>query len=236
MMKKLVATLFLVTGLMQAVQAESDTNGNTAPASNPPAATPAPAAEAKESGGRERLNQFFTSVNTMQAGFVQEVYDDKGKLKQNSKGTVYLQRPGKFRWEYAAPDSHQIVADGKNVWVYDVELDQVTVKPMTQALSAAPVGMLLNKQPMEKQFKVEPMEAENSKLEWFRLTPYKRDSDFTTMDLGVSGQGIQEMVLGDKFGQQTYIHFQGMKLDGAIDGTRFNFTPPAGVDVIGKPS
>lgn len=221
-MKKLLVTVFLVAGLMQAVQAESDTNPATG--------------QVSAADGRARLNQFFTSTNSMQAGFVQEVYDDKAKLKQKSKGTVYLLRPGKFRWEYTAPDSHQIVADGKNVWIYDIELDQVTVKPMTQALSAAPVGMLLNKQPVEQQFAVEPMEAENSKLSWFRLKPHKKDSDFTTMDLGLSDQGIQEMVLGDKFGQQTYIHFQGMKLDPSIDVNRFKFTPPAGVDVIGKPS
>lgn len=231
MMKKLVATVFLVAGLMQGVQAESD----TAPATGS-GSTGGQAAATTTTDGRARLNQFFTTVNSMQSGFVQEVYDDKGKLKQNSKGTVYLSRPGKFRWEYAAPESHQIVADGKNVWVYDVELDQVTVKPMTQALSAAPVGMLLNKQPVEQQFAVEPMDAENSKLSWFRLKPHKKDSDFTTMDLGMSDQGIQEMVLGDKFGQQTYIHFQGMKLDVNMDAARFKFTPPAGVDVIGKPS
>lgn len=225
MMKKLLVTVFLLAGLIQVVQAESDTTPTTGGQ-----------ASATSADGRARLNQFFTTVNSMQAGFVQEVYDDKGKLKQNSKGTVYLLRPGRFRWEYAAPDSHQIVADGKNVWVYDVELDQVTVKPMTQALSAAPVGMLLNRQPVEQQFAVEPMEAENSKLAWFRLKPHKKDSDFTTMDLGLSEQGVQEMVLGDKFGQQTYIHFQGMKLDPSIDANRFKFTPPAGVDVIGKPS
>lgn len=209
MMKTLLASAVLALGFVQTVQAE---------------------------GGRERLNEFFTKVSSMQSMFVQEVYDDKGQLKQNSRGTVYLLRPGRFRWEYAAPESHQIVADGKNVWVYDVELDQVTVKPMTQALSAAPVGMLLNKQPVEQQFAIEDMEAENSKLEWFRLKPHKKDSDFTVMDLGVSEQGIQEMVLEDKFGQQTYIHFQGMKLDPTIDNSRFQFTPPAGVDVIGKPS
>ena len=107
----------------------------------------------------------------MQSGFTQQVVDDKGKVRQSSSGTVFLSRPGKFRWEYAAPDKHQIVADGKNVWVYDVELDQVTVKPMKQALSAAPVGLLLQKQAAEKQFAVAEMEADGSNLEWFRLTP-----------------------------------------------------------------
>ncbi len=187
-------------------------------------------------GGRQRLNEFFTTVNTMQAGFIQEVFDQHSVLKQKSRGTVFLQRPGRFRWEYAAPDSHQIVADGKNVWVYDVELDQVTVKPMTQALSAAPVGMLLSKQPVERQFVVQEMQADGSSLEWFRLTPHKRDSDFTVMDLGISQKGIQEMVLEDKFGQQTYIHFQGMRLNIPMAPQRFRFTPPANADVIGQPS
>lgn len=187
-------------------------------------------------GGRQKLNEFFTQVNTMQSGFIQEVFDDKGKLKQKSRGVVFLQRPGRFRWQYAEPDQHVIVADGKNVWVHDVELDQVTVKPTSRALSAAPVGMLLNKQPVEVQFQVQEMQAEGSNLEWFHLIPHKKDSDFTSMDLGVGTTGIQEMVLEDKFGQQTYIHFQGMKLNMPADPNRFKFTPPANADVIGQPS
>lgn len=187
-------------------------------------------------GGREKLNEFFTQVDTMQAAFTQQVIDDKGALRQSSSGNVFLSRPGKFRWEYAAPDKHEIVADGKNVWVYDVELDQVTVKPMDKALSSAPVGMLTEKQPVDKQFSVEEMEADNSKLEWFRLTPKKKDSDFTTMDLGISDTGVEEMILGDKFGQQTYIKFEGLRTNIDIDKGRFSFTPPKGVDVVGKPS
>lgn len=187
-------------------------------------------------GGREKLDEFFTQVNTMQSAFTQQVIDDKGALRQASSGNVYLSRPGKFRWEYAAPDKHEIVADGKNVWVYDVELDQVTVKPMSQALAAAPVGMLTQKQPVDKQFNVQEMEADGSKLEWFRLTPKKQDSDFTTMDLGISSTGVEEMILGDKFGQQTYIKFEGLRTDVDIDKSRFSFTPPKGADVIGKPS
>ncbi|MGB3918577.1 MAG: outer membrane lipoprotein chaperone LolA [Thiothrix litoralis] len=187
-------------------------------------------------GGREKLDEFFTKVTTMQSAFTQQVVDDKGALRQSSSGNVFLSRPGKFRWEYAAPDKHEIVADGKNVWIYDVELDQVTVKPMTQALSSAPVGMLTQKQPVEKQFNVQEMEAEGSALEWFRLTPKKKDSDFTSMDLGISATGVEEMILGDKFGQQTYIKFQGLRTDINIDASRFNFTPPKGADVIGKAS
>ncbi|UOG91051.1 MAG: outer membrane lipoprotein chaperone LolA [Candidatus Thiothrix sulfatifontis] len=187
-------------------------------------------------GGREKLDDFFTKIDTMQSAFTQQVIDEKGVVRQSSSGNVFLSRPGKFRWEYAAPDKHEIVADGKNVWIYDVELDQVTVKPMTQALSSAPVGMLTQKQAVDKQFNVQEMEAEGSTLEWFRLTPKKQDSDFTSMDLGISATGVEEMILGDKFGQQTYIKFQGLRTDVDIDKSRFSFTPPKGADVIGKAS
>lgn len=187
-------------------------------------------------GGRQKLDEFFAGVDTMQSAFTQQVIDDKGKVRQSSSGNVYLSRPGKFRWEYAAPDKHQIVADGKNVWVYDVELDQVTVKPMKQALSAAPVGLLTQKQKVEQQFNVEDMDADGSNLEWFRLTPHKKDSDFTSMDLGVSAAGVEEMILNDKFGQMTYIKFQGLRTNVDIDTGNFTFTPPKGVDVIGKAS
>ncbi len=187
-------------------------------------------------GGREKLNEFFTQVDTMQASFTQQVVDDKEKVRQSSSGTVFLSRPGKFRWEYTSPNKNQIVSDGKNVWVYDIDLDQVTVKPVKQALSAAPVGLLLQKQPAEKQFAVDEMEADGSNLEWFRLTPHKKDSDFTNMDLGISDNGIQEMILNDKFGQKTYIKFSGMNTNGGIDDSKFSFTPPKGADVIGNPS
>lgn len=186
-------------------------------------------------GDRAKLNEFFTQVNTMQAQFNQEVFDDKGKLRQKSTGSVFLSRPGRFSWEYRAPEPHRIVADGKNVWVHDVELDQVTVKPMSQALSAAPVGLLLNKQPVEQQFRVTDLEPSGG-MEWFNLVPHRRDSDFTAMDLGVTDRGIQEMILRDKFGQETKIRFSGMSINPNIPANRFQFTPPAGVDVIGKPN
>ncbi|HPE61679.1 MAG: outer membrane lipoprotein chaperone LolA [Thiothrix sp.] len=208
-MKKILAGLILALGLVQAASAET---------------------------ARDRLNTFFTNVNTMQSSFIQEVFDEQGNLKQSSRGTVFLVRPGRFRWEYAQPEAHKIVSDGKDVYVYDVELEQVTIKPMRQSLSSAPVAMLLNKQPVDSQFRVQEMQTEDSSLSWFHLVPHRRDSDFTSMDLGISDRGIQEMVLNDKFGQQTYVHFHGMQLDINIDPNRFRFTPPQGVDVIGKPS
>ena len=178
-----------------------------------------------------RLNDFFTKVTTMQANFTQEIRDDKGKLRQTSHGKVALHRPGRFRWEYTNPDKHLIVADGGSVWIYDEDLDQVTVKSMKSTLASAPVGLLLNKQPVNKQFQVQQMKS-NGRLDWFHLVPHKKDSDFISMDVGIDQNGIQEMVLQDKFGQETSIHMSNVKLDPKVNDQLFKFKPPAGADII----
>lgn len=188
-------------------------------------------AHSAEDDARVRLDNFFTKVTTMQANFVQEIRDEKGKFRQKSTGKMYLQRPGRFRWEYTKPDKHLIVSDGGSVWIYDEDLDQVTVKSMKSTLASAPVGLLLNKQPVNQQFQVTPMKS-TGRLDWFHLIPHKKDSDFTSMDIAIDKKGIQEMVLQDKFGQETVIHMNTVKIDPKINAQQFRFTPPAGADII----
>jgi outer membrane lipoprotein carrier protein len=188
-------------------------------------------AHSAEGDARERLDNFFTKVTTMQANFVQEIRDEKGKFRQKSMGKMYLQRPGRFRWEYTKPDKHLIVSDGGSVWIYDEDLDQVTVKSIKQTLASAPVGLLLSKQPVNQQFQVTPMKS-TGRLDWFHLIPHKKDSDFTSMDIAIDQKGIQEMVLQDKFGQETLIHMNTVKIDPKINAKKFRFTPPAGADII----
>jgi len=188
-------------------------------------------AQSAESDARVRLDDFFTKVTTMQANFVQEIRDEKGKFRQKSMGKMYLQRPGRFRWEYTKPDKHLIVSDGGSVWIYDEDLDQVTVKSMKSTLASAPVGLLLNKQPVNQQFQVTAMKS-TGRLDWFHLIPHKKDSDFTSMDIAIDQKGIQEMILQDKFGQETAIHMNTVKIDPKINAQQFRFTPPAGADII----
>lgn len=184
------------------------------------------------SDAMQRLNQFFTTVTTMQSSFSQEVRDENGRLRQKSTGTVALYRPGRFRWEYTSPDRHVIVANGAKVWIYDEELDQVTIKPMQQTLASSPVGLLLNKQAVQKQFQVTEIMSDG-RLDWFHMIPHKKDSDFISMDMGINKTGIQEMILKDKFGQETRIRLSNIKLESQIDPSQFQFVPPPGVDIIG---
>jgi len=191
-------------------------------------------ATAATDDARVRLNNFFTKVTTLKGSFTQQVFDKKGKRIQQAAGQIYLNRPGKFRWVYATPDPQEIIADGKNLWIYDKDLEQVTVKPMTAAMSSAPVAILTRKTIPDSQFKVTKMDMNVGGLDWFDLKPHRKSRDFKSMQLGMDAKGIRKMIMLDQLGQKTVINLN-VKNNAPVNGSNFYFKPPAGVDVIGKP-
>lgn len=183
---------------------------------------------------RKQLNNFFTKVTSLQGSFSQQVISKKGKVIQNSKGLLYLYRPGKFRWVYKTPDPQVIVGDGKNVWLYDEDLEQVTIKRMTKSMSGAPIAILTRKQSPDVQFVVQEITTHVGGFNWFRLTPRRKTNDFNLIEVGMDKNGsIRQMNMFDKLGQKTIIRLN-MRSNVPISGKIFSFTPPAGVDVIGK--
>ncbi|HIO92483.1 MAG TPA: outer membrane lipoprotein chaperone LolA [Leucothrix mucor] len=191
-------------------------------------------ATAATDDARQRLNNFFTKVNTIKGSFTQQVFDKKGKRIQQATGQIYLNRPGKFRWVYATPDPQEIIADGKNIWIYDKDLEQVTVKPMTAAMSSAPIAILTRKTIPDSQFKVTKMDMTIEGLDWFDLKPHRKSRDFKSMQLGLDKNGIRKMIMFDQLGQKTVINLN-VRNNAPISGNRFIFRPPANVDVIGTP-
>lgn len=187
------------------------------------------------SDARAKLNNFFTKVSTIQGSFVQEVYNKQGALKQTARGNFFLSRPGKFRWIYQTPDQQEIISDGRNFWIYDKELDQVTVKAVNQALSSTPVALLMQRTVPDSQFKVEEMKQKANGWDWFYLTPHRKNAEFQAISLGFDNAGnIRQMVMYDHIGQETAMTFSA-RSNVAIDQNRFRFVPPAHVDVVGKP-
>ena len=183
---------------------------------------------------RQRLDKFFTQVNTMQGSFTQQVFNKKGRRTQNAAGLLYVSRPGKFRWNYRSPDPQEIVGDGRNMWVWDKDLEQVTVKPMTRAVSATPVAILMRKEKPGVRFHVQYMRPQGS-LDWFRLVPRRASRDFKQIQLAVdNGSNIRQMIMLDQLGQKTRI-FLNTRSNQNISPSQFRFRPPAGVDVIGTP-
>ncbi len=191
-------------------------------------------ASAAQDQARQQLNNFFTRVTSLQGSFKQQVISKNGKVIQNSTGLLYLYRPGKFRWVYKTPDPQVIVGDGKNVWLYDQDLEQVTIKPMAKSMSGTPIAILTRKQSPDAQFVVQEITTHVGGFNWFRLTPRRKSNDFRLLEIGLDKNGsVRQMNMFDKLGQKTIVHLN-TRSNVPINGKTFSFTPPAGVDVIGK--
>ncbi|HEX7026707.1 MAG TPA: outer membrane lipoprotein chaperone LolA [Gammaproteobacteria bacterium] len=182
--------------------------------------------------GLEKLQKFTNELRSMKADFTQTLFDDKMSPVEIAKGKVMLLKPGKFRWDYTAPYEQHIIADGEKLWLYDPELEQVTVKNMSEALGAAPIALLTSEQKLEDQFKI--IELGNiGGREMLQLEAKVKDTDYGLMLLALGDKGLEVMELKDKLGQVTRIEFHDTKFNVKIDPAKFNFTPPKGVDVIG---
>ncbi len=192
-------------------------------------------ASVQAESGTQRLNHFMQNVQTLDTAFTQEVVTDKGETTQTSRGQFKLSRPGKFRWEYEEPTPQEIISDGMSLWIYDKELEQVTVKPLNEVIGASPAGILMQQSDLSKDYEIFEKPAREG-LDWIVLNPLDKNGDFIQILIGLDDKGIQAMDLHDQFGQITKIRFQQSQFNTSINGENFKFTPPAGVDVIGQPA
>ena len=179
----------------------------------------------------QRLHAFFDSTRQLQADFYQVLTDEKGGAAQESRGVFYLQRPGKFRWNYQSPHLQEIVGDGDKVWFYDVDLEQITVKRFNQALGSTPALLLSGQSDLEQSFSIEGHGVEGG-MSWIKLTPKHQEAGFQYVLLGLEGDMISGMELQDLFGQTTRITFTNIKINLELDPALFHLVPPPGVDVF----
>ena len=182
--------------------------------------------------GRVLLDRFLTETQTMSANFKQTLKSSDGMLMQESAGVFYLQRPGKFRWNYTQPYPQEIVSDGEQIWVFDVDLEQVTVQKQGAGQSNTPMALLQNRQKLEDAFEIHER-GSDSGLHRIELINRQADSDFNRVMLGLDDNGLRFLQLHDQFEQTTYIFFTELKSNPELDAELFEFTPPEGVDVFG---
>ena len=180
----------------------------------------------------DRLNRALTTLDSLRADFKQTVLDDRKSVVQHSRGSVSIQRPGKFAWIYQHPYEQRIIADGEELWVYDVDLDQVTVKPMDQGLASAPIMVLMKQGRVENEFDVAEV-GQRKYLFWVELVPRTQDMEYSRIYLGMEDDTIKAMELRDTFGQSTQIVFENLQRDVVFEPGTFSFDPPVGVDVFG---
>lgn len=183
--------------------------------------------------GKKALDGFLAKLTTLQSDFVQSLVDANGKVLDESEGVMQISRPGKFRLEYTSGSNSQLyVADGKKVWIFDRDLDQVTVKNQEEALGSTPALLLSSTAPIEKNFRVKELGFHEG-FQWLELKPLKSEGSFEYVKLALEGNTLRAMEMIDGFGQSTRLFFKSVQRNPKIADKQFKFTPPEGVDVVG---
>ena len=182
--------------------------------------------------GVSSLLDFFNNTNTMRAQFSQVVNDKQGRKEQEVEGTMQLQRPNKFRWDYKKPYEQQIVSDGKQVFLFDTDLQQVTIRELSKALGSSPAAMLAGGGDVEKSFILKNAIRKDG-LTWVLALPKDKDSGFDRVLLGFKADKLRKMELYDSFNHITLITFNEVERNPVLQDSTFLFTPPKGVDVVG---
>ncbi len=196
------------------------------------------------------LRAFVKDVKTGRASFTQTVTSPDGKKTRKSTGTLEFQRPNKFRFAYAGPTEQLIVGDGKQVWLYDTDLNQVTVRPMNDTIGASPAALLAGGS-LDKDFTLSNVAAGSSSaaaatstpsqatstLEWVQALPRHKEGQFQSVRVGFNTKNGQLAALEilDSFGQRSRLDFAQFESKVALPATRFQFTPPKGADVLNQP-
>ena len=190
------------------------------------------AANAANAGARDQLNAFTKGLKGLDGQFSQQVFDVRGKQKESSTGRVAVSAPRLFRWEYVKPYPQLIVADGKNVWVHDPDLQQVSKRPQGAEEASSPLAILLDPAKLDRDFTVKEAGV-NAGVEWLLLTPKQAEAPFKTARLGFSKAGLAQMEYVDALGQRTRISFSAWKRNPSFAKGTFVYVPAKGVDVIG---
>ncbi|MEJ2106387.1 MAG: outer membrane lipoprotein chaperone LolA [Acidiferrobacteraceae bacterium] len=177
------------------------------------------------------LQHFFSHVHSFEASFDQTVLDEGLNVLQESTGHLYLERPDRFRWDYDKPYKQHIVADGKKIWVYDVELSQVTVRQLSGGLASTPATLLAGTGKLEKTFHIKNL-GRQGKLDWVQLIPRNKDGGFEDIRVGFEGSKLRQLDMIDGLGQTTRVILRDNRENPKISKKRFTFTVPKGVDVV----
>lgn len=189
--------------------------------------------EAAERPATDSLRHFFANVRSFTARFNQVVLDEGLNVIQETNGTLSLERPNKFRWDYDAPFKQVIVADGLKIWIYDAELQQVTVRELRGGLADTPAVLLAGKGRIEDTFTLKDLGTQG-KLQWVQLVPKRKDGGFEAIRIGFENGHMRTLEMVDGFGQTTRVTLSQQKENPALDAGRFQFKPPKGVDVVGE--
>jgi len=181
--------------------------------------------------GYERLDRFFEKVTTFKASFIQVVLDENLLALEETSGLLWIARPGRFRWDYESVHGQSIVADGEVLWLYDVELEQVTRRAQESAIGQTPAVLLSGGQQYRKDYNVTILGRQGA-VNWISLVPKFSDGSFAEIQLGFEGETLRLIQLLDELNQITRVTLANVVENEPIPDSVFRFIPPTGVDVI----
>ena len=181
----------------------------------------------------KQLKAFLSSAKSITANFKQVLINEAGDPLQTSHGLFYLQRPGKFRWDYTKPFQQQIISTSGKVWFYDTDLEQVTIKNLDESVGSTPALLLSGDVPLENNYTIEQQGSDGS-MNWIKLVPKSQDSTFKYVLIGLEKGVLSGMQLNDNFGQLTRIYFSNLKVNQNVNAGLFEFNAPKGVDVFSE--
>ena len=179
------------------------------------------------------LTNYLSNLHTFKANFIQSVFTANNQVKQKSSGVIIVSSPDKFYLEYNEPYKLIYVADGKKLWSYDEDLEQVVVKEQGNVLINTPAMLLGNPKDLTKSYNIEKAGVVEGFL-WFELTPKQENNNFETVGLAFKDSKLVAMEMKDNFGQTTRLLFESVIKNPTLTKNQFKFVPPKGVDVIGQ--
>jgi outer membrane lipoprotein carrier protein len=190
-------------------------------------------ASAEEPGAADQLAAFLDETVTLSAAFEQILLEVDGEPGEVSRGRFYLNRPGRFRWEYREPVEQLVVGDGTRLWMYDQDLEQVTVRALDEGLAGTPAMLLSGEGSLEESFRLGASYEEDG-LSWIELMPLAEPAEFQGLRVGLADGLMRVMEVRDNLDQVSRIEFSDIARNTDLDEAMFRFEPPDGVDVIGQ--
>lgn len=189
-------------------------------------------------GAMESLENFVKTARSGRADFTQVVTapgrDGQAARSKTSTGTFEFSRPNRFRFNYKKPFEQTIVADGQTLWLYDVDLNQVTARKQAQVLGSTPAALIASSpdlNALKKDFNLEAV-ADRDAMQWVQATPKAKDGQLNSVKVGFRGNDLTALDILDSFGQRSVITFSKLELNTGVSAEAFQFKPPQGADVV----
>ncbi len=180
---------------------------------------------------RAELDRFLSGLRTLQADFVQQVVDTSTNEVTNARGTLYLWRPGRFRWQYKNDDGRYILADGHTIWLVEPDLEQVSQRSQKAALKGTPAGLLIGGHPLERDFTIEEL-GKRDGISWIKLTPKDDNSQVQQVLVAMEKGNLTRLEMADHLGQVTSFRFSHIQRNIPLPEKLFRFQPPPGYDIL----